>query len=229
MNSSFSPPHPWHTAFKEPPEARGQVDEGSQPLASIVFLPRLGMWATADTKSAVKVFHHDHLLREFQFNEPIHSITFNDQRADLLLGFAGHVALLRAQDYLPLATLRYLESGGPIPEDGEEAHMEFDETLDFWEAYRPSVMEKEGEHFVWHTRWVGVRAGAGGCFCTPFGDLRVRHPQPPLQIQRAGVAAHALGNVHLRLGLIRHGGRADGAAAAEAVGLQAGTAGMWPW
>ncbi|TPX65187.1 hypothetical protein SpCBS45565_g05356 [Spizellomyces sp. 'palustris'] len=73
---------------------------------------------------------------ELQFAEPITTLTFANQRGDLLISLPEQIVVVRVQDYLPVPYLCVLLDHGDWPDDPVEDPTMFDSNLDFWELYR---------------------------------------------------------------------------------------------
>lgn len=122
-------------------------EDNTAKVVTIANCSRLGIWASTSPDGVVKVWDSSNvLLREIQFHEKITSITFANDRGDLLVGTQQQVSLIQVQDYLPTTILKkicFME----FDDDKLEAPHPFDHDVDFWEIFR-----EQSDTSEWHVR-----------------------------------------------------------------------------
>lgn len=105
-------------------------------ISQLVFLgPSLNIFASADSEGYVKVWDAktNALLREAHFGEAITSMTFANDRGDLLVAIRESVYLVRFTVYLPFQKLAQLAKMDLLPEQMVEDPLKFDPTIAFWQ------------------------------------------------------------------------------------------------
>lgn len=80
-------------------------------------------------------------IREIVFSQPSLSITFNNERGDLIVGLNDQIAIIYMQDYLPFNSLR-LAIELDFEDDIIEVPDMFNPNIDIWEVYH-SNMKKD--------------------------------------------------------------------------------------
>lgn len=78
------------------------MDEHEDYLESIDSLDGKGLFVTGGRDGLVKVWNiRKELIREIKFPEPITSLIFLNNDADILVGHVGKVSKVLASDYKP--------------------------------------------------------------------------------------------------------------------------------
>jgi hypothetical protein len=128
----------------------GQDEDHRGTVNSISSLRRLGILATCSDDKTVKIwdlrqnslirffFHFSLSCRELQYSEKLSSVTFLNERGDLLIGTSDFILLVKMEDYLPLSILRRVENEH-FTDDMEDVMTEFDPKLDFWQFFRKEM------------------------------------------------------------------------------------------
>ncbi|KNC99867.1 uncharacterized protein SPPG_05240 [Spizellomyces punctatus DAOM BR117] len=113
-------------------------DDHTNDVTKIASCEAIRIFASASTDGVVKIWDavDNALIRELQFAEPITTLTFANQRGDLLISLPEQIVVVRVQDYLPVPYLCVLLDHGNWPDDPVEDPTMFDSSLDFWELYR---------------------------------------------------------------------------------------------
>ena len=109
----------------------------------------LRVFASGGVDGIVKIWdQHSSLIREIQFNEPIQSLCFANEKGDLLIGLSGQIAIIRCYDYLPMAYLRLLVQMAPFFKDNPvivDRPRAFDPDSKYWE--KPTVQKPDMSNF----------------------------------------------------------------------------------
>ncbi|KAJ3414229.1 hypothetical protein HDV05_006846 [Chytridiales sp. JEL 0842] len=128
-------------------------EDHTKPITKIVCLETLGIFASSSEDGTVKIWDgsDNSLIREIQFNEPLRTLCFCNNRGDLLVGLADQVALVRIPDYMPLNLLtEILSNPRGWPDDLIESTKHFDSAFDFWEVYRDDLERQGVDMSQWH-------------------------------------------------------------------------------
>ena len=76
-------------------------DEHDDSLTCCDTLPESGLYVTGDKAGLVKIWNcKKQLIREIKFVEPINSVVFLNDKADLLVGHSGNISKLDANDFM---------------------------------------------------------------------------------------------------------------------------------
>ncbi|KAJ3070130.1 WD repeat-containing protein 87 [Podochytrium sp. JEL0797] len=133
---------------------RHVADEDHVKLVTFVSgVASLRLFATSSEDGTVKIWDAEtnSLIREIQFNEPVTSVCFCNDKSDLLISLPTQLVLLRVHDYLPTKYLADLliKSDGWADDPIESPKM-FDSELDFWELYRLGLEKIGADLSKWH-------------------------------------------------------------------------------
>jgi WD40 repeat protein len=87
-----------------------KMDEHEDLLESVDTLNERGLFVTGGKDGLVKVWNiKKELIREIKFPDPITSVLFLNNDADLLIGHIGKVSSVLAKDYKPFETPDFAE------------------------------------------------------------------------------------------------------------------------
>lgn len=76
-------------------------DEHEDKVTCCDALPHLGLFVTGDCEGLVKVWNCEkQLVREVKFVDPVYSVTFLNEEADILVGHFGNLSRLNHYDYM---------------------------------------------------------------------------------------------------------------------------------
>lgn len=128
-------------------------------ITHVARLDGLSIWATASLDGYVRIRDDDGLIirfysfvltfRELPFEEKICSLSFANDRGDLLISKSEQIILFKMQDYLPPRYLiEALQQG--FTDDPFERIMDFDPTVEFWDYIQISekkIRDKSRWHF----------------------------------------------------------------------------------
>lgn len=82
-----------------------KIDEHEDELNTVDMLVSRGLFVTGGRDGLIKVWNiRKQLIREIKFPEPITSVAFLNNEADILVGHIGKVSSVVAADYKPFET-----------------------------------------------------------------------------------------------------------------------------
>ncbi|RKP20667.1 hypothetical protein ROZALSC1DRAFT_27866, partial [Rozella allomycis CSF55] len=125
------------TAGNDIIKAHNADEDHNKEVTRISSHSILQLYVTSSIDGLVKLWDNDNtLIREIQFSEPVYSVCFANEKADLLVGLENSVALVRCFKYLPnqylkaILKLAKLFGDLPIPVDKPKA---FNPDFNYWE------------------------------------------------------------------------------------------------
>ncbi|KAJ2998130.1 WD repeat-containing protein 87 [Globomyces sp. JEL0801] len=125
------------TNEKKIPQVQEKHDTGT--MINIVANNNGQLWAATYADKSVKVWDSkNNLIREIQFNQNLSSISFANDRGDLLVGLSNQISLVKIQDYLPPGILKQMATMD-FPDDSIEVAKVFDQTVEFFDFEEKSV------------------------------------------------------------------------------------------
>ncbi|KAJ3014291.1 UNVERIFIED_CONTAM: WD repeat-containing protein 87 [Siphonaria sp. JEL0065] len=142
-----------YKGFSDMKKKHAADEDHLKRVTFVSSLASLHLFATSSEDGTAKIWDAigNSLIREIQFNEPISSIGFCNEKGDLLIGLPNQLVLVRVHDYLPnqfLADLIIKPDGWP--DDPIEVPKLFDSELDFWELYRHGLEKIGADLTKWH-------------------------------------------------------------------------------
>ena len=114
-----------------------QKHEGT--ITGICYIKSLECFATSGLDGIVKFWdiYGSGPIRELNFGSSVYSLSFANDRGDLLVGIQDQICLVQIQDYLPLEYLNSLVTMElDFQDDNEEPQSSFDPNIDFWHIYK---------------------------------------------------------------------------------------------
>ena len=106
-------------------------DRHLKPITSLSTCPYLRLFVTSSKDGTIKIWDFDnHMISEIDFEMPLTSVTFANDRGDLLVALQLHISKVRAEDYLPSGYCPVVRNC-PCWDD-RETPVPFDPNLAFW-------------------------------------------------------------------------------------------------
>jgi len=69
-------------------------------LALLDVLTKKGLYVTGDSEGIIKIWNcQKQLVRDIRFVDPINSVCFLNEDADILIGHSGNLSRLNSEDY----------------------------------------------------------------------------------------------------------------------------------
>ncbi|RKP00699.1 hypothetical protein CXG81DRAFT_26604 [Caulochytrium protostelioides] len=120
-----------------------------KPITGIACMAGLGIWVSSSLDGLVKVWASENvaLQREIHFGEPIHAITFLNDRGDIAVALEGLVAVVRVEDYMPTQYVAKLIKL-PVTDEPEPLPTTFNKELDFWGEFHPADLPRANREHV---------------------------------------------------------------------------------
>jgi WD40 repeat protein len=78
------------------------VLEHEQSISDIAYFPKKNLFITSSADGYVKIWNiKKELIREIKFPEAVYSVSFLNDKGDLLVGHNGKVSMVSVDDYAP--------------------------------------------------------------------------------------------------------------------------------
>jgi len=75
-------------------------DEHENEITCFDVLTKKGLYVTGDSEGIIKIWNcQKQLVRDIRFVDPINSVCFLNEDADILIGHSGNLSRLNSEDY----------------------------------------------------------------------------------------------------------------------------------